>query len=169
MNEDWNSGGYDGGFLSDGKNKNRYKNRTKIPKFRSITSKSSRRRRRSSQTEHDAETLILMWAVISFLVSAVFHVEWVFISFYGIFLLYTLVTKDIAPIRYVSSIIFGMGILFFIAITLVVVLGYIGGTDMLQDLIIRKAYTYIIGTPLISWLVVRGLENWVNGPIKKGF
>ncbi|WP_084242865.1 hypothetical protein [Planomicrobium okeanokoites] len=168
MSEEWYTSGLDGEFVSNGKNKNRQRKRTKIPNFRSVVKKSTtRRRKRRVHAEHDSETLILMWVVITLLVSAIFHAEWLFISLYVIFILYTLLTKDIKPINYVSSIIMGIGIIFFIATTLVVLFGFLGETNMLQDPITQKAYKYIIGTPLMSCLIVRLLEKFIEGFSKK--
>ena len=167
MSEEWDTNGYDGGFVSDGRSKKYSSKRTKIPRFRSIIRPNKRSRRRRVRVGNDSETTILMWGTFSFLVSAVLHTEWVFMSFYGIFILYTIFSKDIKPIRFVSSSILVAGILFFIAITLVVLLDLLGDADMLQEPSTRIAYTYIVGVPSLSWAIVRLLESWIYSPNKK--
>ncbi|SES35333.1 hypothetical protein [Psychrobacillus sp. OK032] len=164
MSEEWNTSASDGEFISDGGRKNRSSKRTRIPRFRSIISKKSRKR----SVGNDSEATILMWVIFSIIVSAIFHSDWAFKSLYGIFLFYTIFTKNIKPIRFVSSVILFIGSLSFIALTLVVLIDLLGDANMLQDPITRKAYTYIIGVPIISWGIIRLLENWIYGPFKKG-
>ena len=133
--------------------------RTRIPKFRSFIRKPKRKgRRKRGRASGDSTTTIGMWTVISFLASVLLHTEIVFVLFYSIFLLYTIISKDMGPIRLVSSIIWGIGILFFIALTLAVVLSLF---TLLQEPVTWKAYQYIIGVPLASWGIVRILENWI--------
>lgn len=157
--ENWYGGGYDGGFVGDSKSKKNSIKRPKIPKFRSFIRTNKRGRRR--RTHNDSETTILTWTIISLLVSCLFHTETVFILFYGVFLLYTIISKDIRPIKFVSSIIFGIGVVFFIALTFAVLINLLGGANLLKEPITWKAYTYIIGAPYLSRGIVRWLEKWI--------
>ena len=165
MSDEWNTGGSDGEFISDKSRNNRSSKRIKIPRFRSIISKKSSKR--SVHVGNDSQTNILLWVIFSVIVSVIFHSEWVFTLLYGIFLFYTIFTKNIKPIRFVSSTILVIGIVFFLALTLVVLIDLLGDANMLQDPITRKAYSYIVGVPLTSWVIVRVLENWIYGLAKK--
>ena len=163
MSDEWNTGSSDGEFISDKGRNNGSSKRIKIPRFGSIISKKSRKR----HVGNDSQTNILLWVIFSVIVSVIFHSEWVFMLLYGIFLVYTIFTKNMKPIRFVSSTILVIGIVFFLALTLVVLIDLLGDANMLQDPITRKAYSYIVGVPLTSWVIVRVLENWIYGPAKK--
>lgn len=154
-NEESYSGGYDGGFVGDGRSKKSSIKSPKIPKFRSFIKVKKRRRNR---VESDSETKILMWTVISLLISALFHTEIVFVLFYGLFFLYTLISKDIRPIRRLSGIILAIGVVFFIALTFAV---FVSLFSLLTEPSTWIAYKYIIGTPAISWGIVRLLDKWI--------
>lgn len=154
-NEESYSGGYDGGFVGDGRSKKSSTKLPKIPKFRSFIKVKKRRR---SRVEGDSETKILMWTIISFLISVLFHTETVFVLFCGLFVLYTLISKDIRPIRLLSRIILATGVIFFIALTFAV---FVSLFSLLNEPITWTAYKYIVGAPAISWGIVRLLEKWI--------
>ena len=159
--------GYDGGMYSSGGTKGS-RGKTKIPRFKSIIRKGHqgrRPRRNRVNNINDPETTIVMWVVITFLLSAVFHAEWLFASLYALFVFYTLLTKNVWPIRFVSKILTTMGILFFVAITLVLLINIM--VDESIDSIILIAYGYIIKIPLLSWSIVWLLESWIDWLNKK--
>ncbi|NUH86298.1 hypothetical protein HUN92_21900 [Bacillus firmus] len=151
--------GYDGGMYSGGGTKGS-RGKTKIPRFKSIIRKGHRGRRSRNNNINDPETTIVMWVVITLLVSAVSHAEWLFVSLYMLFVFYTLLTKDVWPIRFVSKILTTMGILFFVAITLVLLINLM--VDESIDSTILIAYGYIIKIPLLSWSIVWLLESWID-------
>ncbi|MED3055997.1 hypothetical protein CON42_21865 [Bacillus thuringiensis] len=162
--EDWYTDGYNGGFVGDGGSRQRSGKKTKIPKFRSFIKNTNKRgRRRRVHANHDSETIIRTWTVILFVLSALFRTEIIFMLFYGIFILYTFISKNIGPIRVVSSTISAIGVVFFIAFTLFVVICLLGGDSLLQVMGTWEAYKYIIGVPLMSWGVVRLFEKWIYG------
>lgn len=161
MDDEWYDG-YDGGMYSGGGSKGNRRKKTRIPQFKSIIRKGYRGRRSRRGSASDPETTIVIWVVITFLVSALFHAEWIFALLYGLFLLYTLCTKDIWPIRYVSVILTALGILFFVALGIAVLLNFMVDYNLLQHPATQTAYRYIIKVPLLSWSIVWMLENWMD-------
>lgn len=160
MDDEWYDS-YDGGMYSGSSTKGT-KRKTRIPRFKSIIRKGNRRRRSRRGNVSDPETTIAMWVVITVILSAILHREWIFAFLYAIFFLYTLRTKDMWLIRYVSVVLTWMGVLFFVAIGLAVVLNLMLGSNILQDPATQTAYGYIIKVPLLSWSIVWLLEHWFD-------
>ncbi|PDZ94881.1 hypothetical protein CON36_31440 [Bacillus cereus] len=154
-NEESYSSGYDGGFVGDRRSKKSSTKSPKIPKFRSFIKV---RKRHRARVQSDFETKILTWTIISFLISALFHTETVFVLFYGLFVLYTIISKDIRPIRILSGIILATGVVFFIALTFAV---FVSLFSLLTEPFTWTAYKYIVGAPVISWVIVRVLDKWI--------
>jgi hypothetical protein len=167
MDDEWYDG-YDGGMYSGSGTKG-LKRKTRIPRFKSIIRKGYRGKRSRRGKVSDPETTIVIWVVITTIVSALWHAEWIFASLYALFVLYTLLTKDVWPIRFVSVILTAMGILFFVALGLAVLLNLMVDNNILQDPATQIAYGYIIKVPLLSWSIIWLLENWMVWINKRKF
>ncbi|WP_191276749.1 hypothetical protein [Neobacillus kokaensis] len=161
MDDEWYDG-YDGEMYSGSGSKGYKSKKVKLPRFKSIIRKGHRGRRSPRGAASDPETTIVMWVVITLLVSAFFHAEWIFASLYGLFLLYTLRTKDVWLIRYVAVILSALGILFFVALGIPLLLSFMIDGDFLQHPATQTAYRYVIKVPLLSWSIVWMLENWMD-------
>ncbi|WP_284036539.1 hypothetical protein [Neobacillus sp. 114] len=162
MDDDWYDG-YDGGvYTGSGTKGSKRKTRTRIPSLKSFIPKGSRRKRSRRGKVSDPETTIGIWVVMTALGAALFHAEWISGILYTLFVIYTLVSKDLWPIKYVSVILTGMGILFFVALGLAVLLNLAIGSNILTAPATQVAYGYIIKAPLLSWSIVWVIENGMD-------
>ncbi|WP_080843924.1 hypothetical protein [Cytobacillus gottheilii] len=151
--------GYDGGMYTGGGSKG-YRGKTKIPHFRRIGYRKRRSRRNMGANQLEPVEFFAISVVITMLVTVLFQIEWLFASFYAVFVFYTMLTKNVNPIRFISKVLTGMGMLFFAAITFVFILDIM--VDGNVDPTIPIAYGYIIRIPLLSWSIVWLLEGWIN-------
>ncbi|WP_282154495.1 hypothetical protein [Cytobacillus gottheilii] len=149
---------YDGGMYTGGGSKG-YRGKTKIPRFIRAGYRKNRSRRNMGDKKLEPVDIFAICVVFTMLVTLIFQMEWLFASFYAIFVFYTMLTKNVKPIRFVSKVLGIMGMLFFAAITFVFL---IDSMDANIDPTILSAYGYIIRIPLLSWSIVWLLEGWIH-------